>query len=164
MQVVRDGRPWGEIEVQPQQDAVRFHATGALPKYGEILRVWGCGQGRAPLLIGVAEPDGERLAVDRTLSKQFLASLDYWPNLPEHYYAGVAPPAEEPSMSPLLRRVLRQDGVKKQQDGDFFTLSCTFSADRAFPLAFAFCCCSVQDGRAALRWDIKKGCPVWTAL
>ncbi len=164
MQVIHDGRPWGEIEVQPQQDAVRFHATGALPKYGEILRVWGCGQGRAPLLIGVAEPDGDQLSVSRTLSKQYLASLDYWPALPEQFCAGVAPPTEKPSMSPLLRRILRQDGVEKKRDGDYFRLSCVFSADHAFPLAFAFCCCTVRNGRAALTWDIKQGCPERTAL
>ena len=57
MRISRNGEDWGEITVQTDGQQVKFRAHGALPKYGEILRVWGIRDGAQPLLIGVAEPD-----------------------------------------------------------------------------------------------------------
>ena len=165
MRVSRNGEDWGEITVQADGQKVRFHARGALPKYGEILRVWGIRDGAQPLLIGVAEPDGDGLAVVRTMSRQYLASLGYT-QLPERYIAGVRASeiSELPQVDdPLVRQAMRDKAVRVRREEERDILSCIFEKDHAFPLAFACCCCTVDRGRAQLIWDRKKDCPVWTA-
>lgn len=165
MRISRNGEDWGEITVQTDGQQVKFRAHGALPKYGEILRVWGIRDGAQPLLIGVAEPDGDGLAVSRTMSRQYLASLGYT-ELPEQYVAGVRAPelAEMPHTDdPLVRQAMQDGTVSVRREEGVDVLSCTFEKNHAFPLAFACCCCTVQGGRAQLVWDRKKGCPVWTA-
>lgn len=166
MRISRNGEDWGEITVQQDAQQVRFHARGTLPKYGEILRVWGLRDGAQPLLIGVAEPDGDALAVNRTMSRQYLASLGY-AELPERYAAGVHAPElsteQVQTDDPLVRQAMKDTTVHVCSEQGIDVLSCVFEKDHAFPLAFACCCCTVHDGRAQLRWDRKKGCPVWTA-
>lgn len=166
MDIIKDEVKWGEMQTEQDGNRVMFHAAGALPKYGEILRVWGMRDGHQPLLIGVAEPDGDQLAVNRSMTKQYLASFGYWPNLPQQYYAGIYPPKiqNKPAVrDPLIERVMRDKEVDVQKKADIDILSCRFAGDCAFPLAFAACCCTVYGDRAQLIWDRKKGCPVWTA-
>ncbi|WP_394273521.1 hypothetical protein [Butyricicoccus sp.] len=170
MRISRNGEDWGEITVRTDGQQVHFHARGTLPKYGEILRVWGMRDGAQPLLIGVAEPDGDGLAVNRTMSRQYLASLGY-AELPERYFAGIRA-SEIPSGThaetaqtddPLVRQAMQDRAVSVRREEDRDVLSCAFEKNHAFPLAFACCCCTVKSGRAQLVWDRKKGCPVWTA-
>lgn len=167
MRISRDGTDWGEMRVEQDENRVQFHASGALPKYGEILRVWGVSSGAQPLLIGVAEPSGDGLAVERSMTKQYLSSFGYWPQLPQRYYAGVRPPDMQEDMSapddPLVQQAMQDADVTVQEEQGIHILSCTFAKDRAFPLAFACCSCTVHDGRAQLLWDREKGCPVRTA-
>ena len=165
MRVIRNGGDWGSITVHAKGQRVEFDACGTLPKYGEILRVWGLRDGEQPLLIGVAEPDGDGgLRVRRTMSRQYLASLGYWPKLPERYAAGTdVSELWKKQEDPLLKKAMTDSAVTVREENGCTILTCAFSEDRAFPLAFAFCCCPVCDGRAQLVWDRKKGCPVWTA-
>ncbi len=167
MRITRDGADWGEMQIEQDESGVQFHAAGALPQYGEILRVWGMRDGAQPLLIGVAEPDGDGLSVNRSMSRQYLASLGYWPDLPQRYHAGVRPPEASESDpapgDPLIERAMRTEHVTVQRQGDADVLSCAFARDQMFPLAFAFCCCTVRGGRAQLVWDKEKGCPRRTA-
>lgn len=168
MRISRDGADWGEMQVEQDGQQVHFHASGALPKYGEILRVWGLRSGAQPLLIGVAEPDGGGLTIDRAMSRQYLTSLGYWPELPERYCAGVRPPTAQGDVGKntadaLIAHAMREKEVNVQRRTDVDVLSCAFDKDRAFPLVFAGCCCTVCEGRAQLIWDKKKGCPVRTA-
>ncbi len=160
MQITRDGSVWGRMQVTEQGTQVQFHATGTLPQYGEILRVWGMRDGCQPLLIGVAEPAGAGLTVDRTMSRQYLSSLGY-DMLPEYYTAGIQPPRTENQSvrDPLLVQAMQQESVTMRKREDMLSLSCPFSADTAFPLAFIFSCCTVKNGTATLLWDRKKGCP-----
>lgn len=164
MEISRDGRHWGEIQICEEETQVRFHASGMLPQYGEILRVWGMRKGAQPLLIGVAEPADDMLQVERTMSKQYLESLGYWPQLPEWYAAGIQPPTEEPVVhEPYIRALCRNAAVTCSRTEEKAVFTCRFAKDQEFPFAFAFSCCTVKDARAQLVWDEKRDCPVWTA-
>lgn len=160
MEITRDGAAWGNMEIMEHGTQVQFHASGTLPRYGEILRVWGMRDGCQPLLIGVAEPDGAELVVNRTMSKQYLSSFGY-DMLPECYIAGIQPPTgrEQNNQDPLIKQAIEQKEVTMQKQEDILRLSCPFAADAAFPLAFIFACCTVKDGTATVLWDRKKGCP-----
>lgn len=161
MQVTKDGMPWGEIQVEQTEQQVQFHAVGTLTEYGEILRIWGMRKDAQPLLIGVAEPDGKGLKAERVMSRQYLASLGY-KELPEYYIAGTKPPVKQACDS-LIEQAMALDSICVRQENDVYDLSCPFTGDTAFPLAFAFCCCTVKDGVATLLWDKQKDCPVQTA-
>lgn len=160
MEITRDGAAWGTMEIKEHGTQVQFHASGTLPRYGEILRVWGMREGCQPLLIGVAEPDGAGLAIDRTMSRQYLSSLGY-DALPEYYTAGTQPPkaGKQNVSDPLIEQAIEQKEVTMQKQEDILRLSCPFTGDAAFPLAFIFACCTVKDGTATVLWDRKKGCP-----
>lgn len=163
MEISRDGSHWGEIQIDEAETQVRFHANGLLPKYGEILRVWGMRKGAQPLLIGVAEPAGDGLQVERTMSKQYLKSLDYWPELPEWYMAGIQPPKEKERVrESYLHALCRNAAVTCNRTDERAVFTCRFAKDQEFPFAFAFSCCTVKDACAQLVWDEKKDCPVWT--
>lgn len=165
MEISRDGMHWGEMQITQQQKQVIFRASGSLPKYGEILRVWGTRQGAQPLLIGVAEPSGDGLKIERTLTKQYLHSLGYWPMLPEHYTAGVYPPEAERQpdfRDKHIRQLLQNHTVSVRREHNRAFFSCQFASDCEFPFAFIFSCCTVKNSRAQLIWDEKKDCPVWT--
>lgn len=165
MRICRNGEDWGEITVNEQGQNVQFHAVGQLPKYGEILRVWGLRKDAQPLLIGVAEPHENNLVIDRKMSKQYLSSLGYWPQLPETYAVGVhSPEIQQMSIQdPLIIQAKQNEQVQVYREQGRYILSCPFDKNTAFPLAFISCFCTVKDGRAQLIWDTKKGCPVWTA-
>lgn len=160
MEITRDGAAWGTMEVEEHGTQIQFHASGTLPRYGEILRVWGMREGCQPLLIGVAEPDGAGLVVDRAMSRQYLSSLGY-DALPDFYTAGTQPPkaGQQEIRDPLIEQAIKQKTVMMQKQADILRLSCPFAPDVAFPLAFIFGCCTVKDGTATVIWDRKKGCP-----
>ena len=163
MEISRDGRYWGEMQICEEETQVRFCASGTLPQYGEILRVWGMRDGAQPLLIGVAEPAGDMLKVERTLSKQYLESLGYWPGLPAWYAAGIQPPAGEPAVHDrYIRALCHNAAVTCSREEEKAVFTCRFAKDQEFPFAFAFSCCTVKDARAQLVWDEKRDCPVWT--
>ncbi|MCD8354959.1 MAG: hypothetical protein LUE11_00070 [Clostridia bacterium] len=165
MEISRDGAHWGQMQVNQENNQVHFHASGELPKYGEILRVWGMRDGAQPLLIGVAEPAGEGLQVERTLTKQYLESLGYWPELPKSYVAGICPPAFEqrPDFHDrFIKQLLHNDAVTLNREAGMSVFTCKFAPECEFPFAFIFSCCTVKNACAKLIWDEKKDCPVWT--
>lgn len=163
MHICRGSDNWGEMTVQQDQQQVHFHASGAMPGYGEILRVWGMRDGAQPLLIGVAEPGENGLVVDRTMTRQYLSSLGYWPQLPEKYAAGVREPELGEQEDKLIAQAKKDENVHVSHEEGRDVLSCIFDKNTAFPFAFVCCYCTVKDGRAQLIWDTKKGCPLWTA-
>ena len=164
MRIERNGECWGQMTVEEQHQQVLFRAVGTSAGYGEILRVWGLRDGAQPLLIGVAEPKEHTLCAERMMSKQYLASVGYWPELPTSYAAGMRTPELCHTQEDILIVRARQDKQVQtvQQEGKEI-LSCVFDKHTAFPLAFAACVCTVSNGRAQLVWDTKKGCPVRTA-
>lgn len=163
MEISRDGSRWGEMQIDEEETQVRFYASGALPQYGEILRVWGMREGAQPLLIGVAEPAGDHLQIKRTMSKQYLTSFGYWPVLPEWYAAGIQPPTDTPVLhDPHIRALCRNTAVTCNREKEKTVFTCPFAKDQEFPFAFAFSCCTVKDACAQLVWDEKRDCPVWT--
>lgn len=161
MEITRDGAAWGTMEIKEHGTQVQFHASGTLPRYGEILRVWGMREGCQPLLIGVAEPDGAGLVIDRTMSRQYLSSLGY-DALPDFYTAGTQPPkaGQQHICDPLIEQAMTREGITMQTQENMLRLSCSFTGDAAFPLAFIFACCTVKDGIATVIWDRKKGLPL----
>ncbi|WP_432618190.1 hypothetical protein [Butyricicoccus sp.] len=164
MEISRQQAHWGEMQLTQTAAQVRFRAAGALPQYGEILRVWGMRADAQPLLIGVAEPDGDHLAIDRTMSKQYLSSLGYWPHLPEQYIADTQPPKGQNfvSQDTYFRQLLRQEEVQIQEQAEYILASCAFSPQKEFAFSGIFSFCRVEDGKAQLIWDKKRDCPVWT--
>lgn len=164
MEISRDGSHWGEIQISEDETQVRFRASGLMPKYGEILRVWGMREGAQPLLIGVAAPADDGLQVERTMSKQYLKSLNYWPQLPEWYVAGTQPPTEKEKVheSYYIGALHQNAAVTCNRIEEKVVFTCRFAKDQEFPFAFAFSCCTVKNARAQLIWDEKKDCPVWT--
>ena len=121
MEISRQQAPWGEMQLSQTETTVRFCAAGALPKYGEVLRVWGMRDDAQPLLIGVAQPDGDGLTIDRTMSKQYLSSLGYWPALPEQYVADTKPPQKRAffSRDACFRCALREPEIEIQYDAEY---------------------------------------------
>lgn len=164
MEISRQQAHWGEMQLSQTETAVRFCAAGALPKYGEVLRVWGIRDGAQPLLIGVAQPDGDGLTIDRTMSKQYLSSLGYWPALPEQYVADTQPPQKRVFFShdACFRCVLRESEIEIQDDAAYMMVSCCFSPQKKFIFSGIFSFCRIKNGRALLIWDKKRDCPVWT--
>ena len=127
-------------------------------------RVWGIRDGAQPLLIGVAQPDGDGLTIDRTMSKQYLSSLGYWPALPEQYVADTQPPQKRVFFShdACFRCVLRESEIEIQDDAAYMMVSCCFSPQKKFIFSGIFSFCRIENGRARLIWDKKRDCPVWT--
>lgn len=164
MEISRQQIHWGEMQLTQTATQVRFRGAGALPQYGEVLRVWGTRADAQPLLIGVAEPDGDCLAIDRTISKQYLASVGYWPHLPEQYMADTQPPKGQAFVSrdACFCQLLRQKEVQMQEQPMYIIASCAFSPQKEFVFSGVFSFCRVEDGRAQLIWDKKRDCPVWT--
>lgn len=159
MNILRGNDVWGTMQVTAQANAVSFSGKGSDDtNYGEVLRVWGIRDGKAPLLIGVAEPNGERLCVKRTMSTQYLTDLGYYPALPEQYIADTKPPQKQTILQIMLQN---QQIMSEQQQENTILLSCAFHADAEFPLAFAFCLCRVKHNTAYLLWDKKTDRPVW---
>lgn len=163
MEISRQQAHWGEMQLTQTAAQVRFRAVGVLPRYGEILRVWGMRTDAQPLLIGVAEPDGDALTIDRTMSKQYLSSLGYWPELPERYIAGTQPPKKNAFVSrdTCFCRILQRD-VQIQEQPEYIIASCTFSPRKEFAFSGIFSFCRVESGKARLIWDKKRDCPVRT--
>lgn len=164
MEISRQRMHWGDMQLTQTATQVQFRATGALPQYGEILRVWGMRAHAQPLLIGVAEPNGDGSTIDRTMSKQYLASLGYWPQLPERYIADIRPPKEQAFVSrdPYFCRLLQREEVQIREQAGYIVASCAFSARKEFVFSGVFSFCRIENERVQLVWDKKGDCPVWT--
>lgn len=161
MDIIHGNDVWGTMQITEHANAVSFSGTGSTEKigYGEILRVWGMRDGKAPLLIGVAEPNGTKLCIERTMSKQYLKNLGYYPALPEHYLADSKPPQTKSQQQTQLNKLLQQGNITAQEQENTVKLSCPFDAQTEFPLAFAFCLCHVENKTAYLLWDKKTDRP-----
>lgn len=160
--ILHENEAWGKMQIKQQGNAVHFSGSGSAQqaKYGEILRIWGMRGDKAPLLIGVAQPDGTMLTVERTLSTQYLAALGYYPELPERYIAAVKPPQQTAKMT-KLQELMQNSQVTAEQQENAVKLSCAFRPDAAFPFAFAFCLCHVHEQTAFLLWDEKTDRPIY---
>ena len=55
----------------------------------------------------------------------------------------------------VLDALLSGGGVQAGRDGDALILQCAFAPDQPFALAPAFVLCTVENGRAMLRWRKK---------
>ena len=144
------GADWGTVEISERRQEVCFSVSGG--KTPSVWRVWGIRDGKEPLLIGVPEPTGDRMAIRRTISKSYMARCGYWPTLPERYVAG--------------ERFFDADGapdrssVTERERGGVRRLTCRFDPRRPFDLAYAFSVCTVKDGTAQLLLDKKTGRPI----
>ena len=149
---------------QPTASALGRDAAFADRDSRSLLRVWGIRDGAQPLLIGVAQPDGDGLTIDRTMSKQYLSSLGYWPALPEQYVADTQPPQKRAFFShdACFRCALREPEIEIQDDAAYMIVSCCFSPQKKFIFSGIFSFCRIENGKAMLIWDKKRDCPVWT--
>ncbi|MGN1014791.1 MAG: hypothetical protein ACI4PM_05485 [Butyricicoccus sp.] len=153
MVVTADGREWGELTTEIRTNEVAFWVHG--PIVPRIWRVWGCSEGKEPILIGVPEPDGKEMMLHRSLSKQFLKNCGYWPNLPQWYVAG-----EQYLHGAAPDRKASHDGITQRRWGEYLCLSCPFDPQHEFPLAYAFTVCTVREGRAEFWTNEKTGRPL----
>ena len=85
MEVSYRGQTVGQVQVEVQDDGVRFEAECRV-QTDDILRLYGLRDGCAPLRIDVAEPVGDSLRVQRTLSWYALRTAGYTADsLPTRY-------------------------------------------------------------------------------
>lgn len=149
-----------------------------------LLRCYGQTADGGALLIGLPEPRQGRLRLERRLSRETLKAAGCEHTMPQEFYLALqpedrapAPPqkqedppeplqaAQQPEHAlettgePLLDALIRQGEVQcEMQEGDA-VVSCPFAHDQPFALAPAFVLCSVEAGRAALRWSRTKKIP-----
>ncbi len=152
-----DGHKWGNIQTAREEQTVMFSAEGELRD--TVWRIWGISEGKQPLLIGVPEPQGERMILKRSLSQCYLERCGYWPNLPERYVIGESP---EIAFADFSRK--KEDGSpelwERTYEG-YRILQCFFVANRPFPLAYVFSFCRIHGQIAEVWIDTKTGRPVW---
>ena len=162
LKIMQGETEWGTMTLSENTSSIRFSGQSvSFPAYGVILRVWGISAGKAPLLIGVAEPADSHLAINRTMSKQYLTDLGYYPNLPESYYAGAEPPQiYQESKSRTLEALLCSERIQAEETQSYVLLQCPFDQTEEFALAFAFCMCTLRDGCAILVWEKETDRPI----
>ncbi|MGN1031622.1 MAG: hypothetical protein ACI4PQ_08470 [Butyricicoccaceae bacterium] len=157
-EVRQNGERWGTADVTQQNGLVRFHISGPL-RTDAVYRVWGRSAGREPLLLGVAEPQGDRLVLDRARSCSELSLFGYRDVLPEEYVLAVREPVwtlPEYTGDELIDHAIDIHHLSVEQEGDIVRIRCPFRRDAEFPLAFAFCLCRVVNGEAVLEWTKQQ--------
>ena len=158
MDVSYRGRTVGWVEIDAGQRGVHWQAVCRV-QTGDILRLYGLRDGCAPLRIDVAEPVGEELHVQRTLTWHTLRAAGYdADHLPTHYVLDAGDGRELHVQPPAMTGDARLDALIADgtltccPDGDGWCVSLPFSAGQACPLAFALTACTLTaDGRAVLR-------------
>lgn len=157
MEVSYRGQTVGEIQVEAHDDGVRFEAECRVQP-DNILRLYGLRDGCAPLRIDVAEPVGDSLRVQRTLSWYGLRAAGYTAaNLPARYVLDAGDGRELTENRPAVTGDTKLDALItsgiahcRPEDGGF-CIQAPFAAGQACPLAFALTACTVVDGQAILH-------------
>ena len=168
-------RPVGALQWTTDAFGARVTLNCAIPDSGsDILRCY-AGRGTHTLRIGLPEPIGGRLRLERHLSRETLRAAGYLKKPPEYFYLAVYPegqgalltgePAESRRSNPaldgpqtgdaVLDALLANSEVQAEAAGDTIVLRCCFSSDKPFALAPAFVLCTVENGCAVLRWTKK---------
>lgn len=157
----------GEIRWTPDAYGVQITLTCAIPCDPLVLlRCYGETDGK-DLLIGLPEPQDGKLQLRRHLSKETLKAAGCLEEPPVEFYLSERAGRvhkEKQSKSPavklqtgdvILDALIDSGTVEARQEGDVLCLYCPFVPDAAFALAPAFVLCSVEKGKAVLRWTKK---------
>ena len=162
MEVSYRGKTVGQIQVEVQSDGVRFVAECRV-QTDDILRLYGLRDGCAPLRIDVAEPVGDSLRVQRTLSWYALRTAGYTADsLPTRYVLDAGDGSGLTENRPAVTGDAKLDAlitggmVHCQPEDGGFCIQAPFAAGRACPLAFALTVCTVTDGQAVLHVHRKS--------
>lgn len=163
MEVSYRGKTVGRVEIDTGTHGVHWQAVCRV-QTGDVLRLYGLREGCAPLRIDVAEPVGEELHVQRTLSWQTLRAAGYDAGrLPTRYVLEAGDGRGLQVQSAVMTGDARLDALIAdgtldcQPDGDGWRVSVPFAAGQACPLAFALTACTLtHDGRAVLRIKRRK--------
>lgn len=157
MRVQAQDGEWGSIRIEPEGQTVRFCAEGRA--VDAVWRIWGMSEGREPLLIGVPEPNGDHMVLERTLPQTFLARCGYWPELPQRY--GIGPSPEEVCAPKPSETRREHSAIQQKRVGKYMVLRCAFRPDRPFALAYLFCFCRIHGTTAEVWMETKTGRPLW---
>lgn len=157
MRVQAQDGEWGNIRIEPEGQTVRFCAEGRA--VDAVWRIWGISEGKEPLLIGVPEPNGDQMVLERTMPQTFLARCGYWPELPQRYGIGASP--EEVFSRKTEGKRTEYPEVQTEQVGKYTVLRCPFQPDRPFALAYLFCFCRIHSTTAEVWMETKTGRPLW---
>lgn len=157
MEVSYRGKTVGQIQVEVQDNGVRFVAECRV-QTNDILRLYGLRDGCAPLRIDVAEPVGDSLRVQRTLSWYALRTAGYTADsLPTRYVldagdgSGLAESRPAVTGDVKLDALIMSGVVRCQPEDGGFCIQAPFAAGQACPLAFALTACTVAAGQAVLH-------------
>ena len=152
MEVSYRGQTVGQIQVEVQDDGVRFEAECRV-QTDDILRLYGLRDGCAPLRIDVAEPVGDSLRVQRTLSWYALRTAGYTADsLPTRYVldagdgSGLAESRPAVTGDAKLDALIMSGVVRCQPEDGGFCIQAPFAAGQACPLAFALAANFVKGG------------------
>ena len=134
-----------------------------------ILRVYAETEGAAPLYVGLPEPQGGRLRLERRLSAETLRQAGWTGREPQRVYL-----AEKPETTPhaasekralrteppltgdaVLDALIKEGAVCAERMENALRLSCPFSPQEPFALAPAFVLCRVEQGEAVLDWKTE---------
>ena len=161
-----------------RQEGPRVHLDAERPADGKgLYKVWLHGDHGGKLLLGTLAPEGGALRLRRTLSVGALEQAGCWPQFraeaplafsfaesPGSWYCEQHP--ERLLADPVLRGQVRGP-MLCQREGEGFSLSAPFRADRPFPLPVLFCLARTQrrEGRLYLVWRFdRQGRPVAPGL
>ena len=173
------GEPVGTLSWTPDAYGVQVRLDCACPDSGDGLLRCYAGIGDRAMRIGLPEPQNGRLRLERRLTRETLRAAGYADTPPVQFYLAVQPEAVVPEQDsarqagesdertiqqpePVLQTgdavldaLLSGGGVQAGRDGDALILQCAFAPDQPFALAPAFVLCTVENGRAMLRWRKK---------
>ena len=173
------GEPVGTLTWTPDAYGVQVRLDCICPDSGDSLLRCYAGTGERAMRIGLPEPQNGRLRLERRLTREMLREAGYADMPPARFYLAVQPEADAPEQDstqqagesdgrtiqrpkPVLQTgdevldALISDGeVEAGRDGDALVLQCAFAPDQPFALAPAFVLCTVENGRAVLRWTKK---------
>lgn len=173
------GEPVGTLTWAPDAYGVWVRLDCACPDSGDSLLRCYAGTGKQAMRIGLPEPQNGRLRLERRLTRETLRAAGYADTPPTRFYLAVQPEADaqgqdsaqqagesdgrtiqrsEPALQTgdeVLDALLSDGEVQTGRDGDTLVLQCAFAPDRPFALAPAFVLCTVENGRAMLRWTKK---------
>ena len=177
------GKPVGTLEWTEDAYGAAVTLDCAMPSDPlTLLRCYGRTGNGGNLLIGLPEPQGGRLRLKRRLTRETLKAAGCDHTVPQDFYLALQPeegttedrqepPKEKPmepvtsaepaaqTGEPLLDALIREGMVECERHGNDMLLSCPFLDDQPFALAPLFVLCSVESGRALLRWNSEKNPP-----
>lgn len=162
--VYHGGIPVGTVTTQKNNHKIEFQVCCSLTTT-EILRCFGIQRDQKLVRIGVLEPTQEGLTLNRSLSLQEIGQ-----DIPQEYILAAdetqaaqivrtehvqpdIPQAASPPILPsppiftgdvLLDAVVENGSVKAQQQGKQVCLSCPFTSQQPFALAFAAVQCQIE--------------------